>query len=400
MVLVACQDIADLSEIEKYILLMIRNTSGIKISVLFAHLHYPTAFLKKVIDLLVKKGLITIDPISTAVLFPDTLDPDEFGENGLFSRLTCGTSVKISCPPKFYHRMLKVLEYLYQHSLDLYMLNYNMDAIENIKEILAILKNDFISNFQELLCKLDTEFFVIFEHNQRYFNEENAGLLIDFSLNIIYKIIHNIHKIVEKKEETANAPSKYKVFYDRQQVAIEELVRFLDVLRSTTRANPVLGTPEAGIISAYFILYFHRKIGPLVYFETENNLSDEFKSQIKKLMDVVSPEPFLYSIQSTTTWSLQFELDSPMARGNKEYLQLTIVLSKPDASCVSVINETVTELIDKIKHMKEIYKIFYIDEENEVAGFKASHDLVIRLKNDFLCNFRVLNTFICQQNSS
>ena len=116
-------------------------------------------------------------------------------------------------------------------------------------------------------------------------------------------------------------------------------------------------------------------------------------------MDVVSPEPFLYSIQSTTTWSLQFELDSPMARGNKEYLQLTIVLSKPDASCVSVINQTVTGLIDKIRQMKEIYKIFYIDEENEVEGFKASHDLVIRLKNDFLCNFRVLNTFICQQTS-
>nr|MDO8085747.1 hypothetical protein [Candidatus Sigynarchaeum springense] len=398
MVQVSYQAPAELSEVEKYLLLMIRNTSGIKLSVLLAHFHYPTSFLKKVLDLLESKGLVSIDHATKVVFYTDILDLDEFSQDGLFSRFSINTPVTLSCPPKFYHRMMKVLDYLYQHSLDLYMLNYNMDAIENIKEILAILQNDFLSNFHELFYDLDEEFFTIFERNQRYFNDDNASFLIDFSLNVIYKIIHNIHKIVENEEIKTGIQSKYKDCYDRQQEAINNLVHFLSEFRSITRDKLLQGMPEASIISAYFILYFHKKIGPIVYYETENNFDDEFKSQIKKLMDVVNPKPFLYTIQSTTTWSIQFEIDSPMARGHKEYLQLTIVLSRLDASIVNKISQIVTGLIDKIKHVKDIYKIFYIEDIHDSEGVNAGQDPVILLKNDFLCNFRVLNRFICQHN--
>jgi hypothetical protein len=395
MVQVTCQDIANLSEIEKYLLLLIRNTSGIKLSALFAHLHYPTSFLKKIIDLLVNKCLITIDPISNAVVLTDTLDSNEFDESTSFSRFNSNKPLKISCPPKYYHRMMKVLEYLYQHSLDLYMLNYNMDAIKNIREIFAILKNDFISNFHDLLSDLDAEFFSIFERNPRYFNEDNAGLLIDFSLNIIYKINYCIRTIVEQTKNATSTVTKYKEFYANQQPMIDELVVFLEGFRSKPWKQSVPDAREADVISAYFILYFHKKIGPLVYFETNNHLGDDFKSQVKKLMDVVNPEPFLYTIQSTTTWSCQFELDSPLARGNKEYLQLTIVLSKPETSGISIIKHVVSELINNIRQTKDVYKIFYIDDNITGEEFKANHELAIRLKNDFLGNFRVLNDYIC-----
>ncbi|MEX2684439.1 MAG: hypothetical protein Q6373_022905 [Candidatus Sigynarchaeota archaeon] len=273
-----------------------------------------------------------------------------------------------------------------------------MDAIEIIKEILAILQNDILSNFHDLLHDLDKEFFTIFEHNQRYFNDENASFLIDFSLNIIYKIIHDIHKIVENEEINTISRSKYCEIYNRQQDAIDELVRFVSKFNSIKREELVHGVPEAGIISAYFILYFHKKIGPIIYFETENNYNDDLRSQIKKLMDMINPKPFLYTIQSTTTWNIQFEIDSPIARGNKEYLQLTVVLSKPDASTITLISKIATNLINKIKHMKDIYKIFYIDEKNSDESIKADQDLVMGLKNDFLCIFRVLNKFISQQN--
>ncbi len=394
MVQVACQDIVDLSEIEKYLLLLIRNTSGIKLSVLFAHLHYPTYFLRKIIDLLVNKDLITIDPISNAVVITDILDSNEFDENHSFSKFNAKEQIKISCPPKFYHRMMKVLEYLYQHSLDLYMLNYNMDSIKNIREIFAILKEDLITGFHDLLCDLDAEFFSIFEHNPRYFNDDNASLFIDFSLNIIYKIIYNIRMIVEQAEDSTKTTTKYSDFYANQKAMIAELVHFLEVSRSKPREESVPGACEAGVISAYFILYFHKKIGPIVFFETDNNLGDEFKCQIKKLMDVVNPEPFLYTIQSTTTWSFQFEIDSPLARGNKEYLQITLVLSKLETSCTSSLKHIVMELIKNIKQTKDVYKIFYIDEKNNDEKFGTNQELAIRLKNGFLANFRVLNAII------
>jgi hypothetical protein len=394
MVQVTCQNIADLSEIEKYLLVMIRNSSGIKLSVLFAHLHYPTSFLRKIIDLLVDKDLITIDRISNAVIITDNLDPNEFDENCFISRFNSNEPLEISCPPKFHHRMMKILEYLYQNSLDLYMLNYNIESIKIIREILAILKNDFVSNFNALFSGLDAEFFSIFEQNPRYFNDDNAGLFIDFSLNVIYKIIFNIRSVIEKPDAVIKTSTRYKELYGNQRVAIEELVQFIEGFRSIHCKQTAPATSETVMISAYFIIYFHKKIGPIVYFETDNFLGDDFKAQMIKLMDVVNPEPFLYTIQSTTTWSYQFELDSPLARGGKEYLQLTLVLSKPDTSGIGNINRLVTDLINRIKQSPEIYKIFYIDEKNTSEECKANHELVYRLKDEFLGNFRVLNNFI------
>lgn len=377
---------------------MIRNSNGIKLSVLHAHLHYPTSFLKEIIDILVHKDLISIDPISKAVRVTGDLFLDESDESSIYSRLNSSNPIVISCAPKYHHRMMKILEFLYQHALDLYMLNYNVDSIQVIKEIFAAL-NEFVVNFDELLCSYDSEFFSLFERNPRYFNDENASLFVDFSLNVIYKIIYNIRIIIKNDENLTKSNSKYKDFYDNQQSDIDMLVQFISEFHSLSNVEPALKIPESALISAYFILYFHKKIGPVVYHESENMIDGDIKSQIIKLMDMINPEPFLYTIKSITTWNYQFELDSPLARGNKEYLQITIVIPKPDAPGISFIKQLVIDIIKKIRKIEDVYKIFYVDEKNTDDRLKFNRELAIRAKDEFLAAFRALAPFFSKNNT-
>ncbi len=188
--------------------------------------------------------------------------------------------------------------------------------------------------------------------------------------------------------------TRYKDFYDKQRPAIDELIQFLESHHYKSNSKPTPEISWLGMISAYFILYFHKKIGPLIYFETSNDFGDDFKSQMKKTMDVIVPDPFVYSTQSLRLLSCQFEIESPLARGGKEFLQITIALTRADESGIDFIKHVVKDAIEKVKRMKDAYKIFYIDEKNDDKSLLTGDDDPLRLKDAFLGEFRVLDRYI------
>ena len=398
MTQIACYASSGLSEIEKYMLLFIKNSGALKLHVLYSNLQFPTSFLRKIIEIMASKKMFFLDMTANTIALGEIGRSNEFLDDSVFSRLSTKKPLHLACAKQVYTRVVKILEHLYQNGLDLYMLNYNMDAMENIKEILQILDKDIIDHFYDTLYDFDKDFFSIWEKNIRFFNEDNVGLVIDISLNFIYKIINELNHIFDQANDQEPKTSPYTEFYENQQDSIKELLAFLND-RVNIKAIQVQTKKEnLPALTAYLILYFHKKIGPQIFFETNNKFNDDFKQQVKKIMDVINPEPFIYTVQSSTTLNYQFELESPLARGNKEYLQISLVFDKSVSKGFDDFIPVIEKITHQLKNIKDIYKIFYLENQHEQEQDQDELNEVVKLKNEFLSNFRILNNFIAIEN--
>ncbi|MFX1281698.1 MAG: hypothetical protein ACFFA3_20270, partial [Promethearchaeota archaeon] len=76
--------------------------------------------------------------------------------------------------------------------------------------------------------------------------------------------------------------------------------------------------------------YFHRKIGPLVFFShPKNSLDKELSAKIANIMDQQYNEGFFtHSFENLKSLNYYFEIHSDWARGNKEMLMVSIVLDQ------------------------------------------------------------------------
>ncbi|MHA2266639.1 MAG: hypothetical protein ACXAB8_02480 [Promethearchaeota archaeon] len=130
------------------------------------------------------------------------------------------------------------------------------------------------------------------------------------------------------------------------------------------------------------ISYFHRKIGPLVFFShPKNSLDKELSAKIANIMDQQFNEGFFtHSFENLKSMNYYFEIHSDWARGNKEMLMVSTVL---DQQLLPEIEEKVSELCVEFSELlqsnEEIYTAFYI---NDLNYHEKEKDLII--KNDAL----------------
>lgn len=113
--------------------------------------------------------------------------------------------------------------------------------------------------------------------------------------------------------------------------------------------------------------YFHRKIGPLVFYSyPENMLDEQLSARIANIMDqTVSEGFFTHSFEQNSSNNYYFEIHSDWARGNKEMLMVSIIF---DQQINSEIEQNVsvlcTEFLEKLLSNEEIYTAFYINDIN------------------------------------
>jgi len=181
--------------------------------------------------------------------------------------------------------------------------------------------------------------------------------------------------------------------FQNSRSAVIELNDFLFPFRM---AREVTSFVELSRPLSYHVLYFHNKVGPQVLHETTNELPEELKYLIKKLMDFRNPEPFLYSIQAYTMLNYQFDIESPVARGKKEYLQITIVFDKFGMEDFDKFKKILLNIAKSLQMNKEYYKVLNNEQQkHEINGMERLPD-VTDLKAEFLDNFRALNNHLLQ----
>ncbi len=115
------------------------------------------------------------------------------------------------------------------------------------------------------------------------------------------------------------------------------------------------------------ISYFHRKIGPIVYYSyPEDFLQDEDKARLADVMDKTFEESFFtHKFGDLTSMNYYFEVNSEWARGNKEMLMISFILDViPNPSVEALIVDLTKTFANKLKKTKNIYKAFYTFEDS------------------------------------
>ena len=121
--------------------------------------------------------------------------------------------------------------------------------------------------------------------------------------------------------------------------------------------------------AAVAISYFHRKIGPMVYFSyPQTVLSKEEKTHLADIMDQSYEEGFFtHKFGDLASINYYFEIFSEWARGNKEMLMISFVMdSTPSPSVEELIQNYCIGFIEKLRKNKEIFKAFYEIEDKQI----------------------------------
>ncbi|TFG02849.1 MAG: hypothetical protein EU542_03905 [Promethearchaeota archaeon] len=113
--------------------------------------------------------------------------------------------------------------------------------------------------------------------------------------------------------------------------------------------------------------YFHRKIGPLVvYSYPENLIEEDLSVRIANIMDQQFSEGFFtHSFEKLNSMNYYFEIHSDWARGNKEMLMVSLIISHQITSEMerSVLN-LFKEFSERLQSNEEIFMAFYINDLN------------------------------------
>ncbi|NVM19714.1 MAG: hypothetical protein HWN80_18575 [Candidatus Lokiarchaeota archaeon] len=113
--------------------------------------------------------------------------------------------------------------------------------------------------------------------------------------------------------------------------------------------------------------YFHRKIGPLVFYSyPENMLDEQLSARIANIMDqTVSEGFFTHSFEKNNSNNYYFEIHSDWARGNKEMLMVSIIFDQQiNSEIEQSVNILCTEFLEKLLSNEEIFTAFYINDIN------------------------------------
>ncbi|MFW9999932.1 MAG: hypothetical protein ACFE9Q_05510 [Candidatus Hodarchaeota archaeon] len=138
--------------------------------------------------------------------------------------------------------------------------------------------------------------------------------------------------------------------------------------------------------------YFHRKIGPLVFYSYPKNiLEKELAGKVANIMDQQFSEGFFtHSFENLKSMNYYFEIHSDWARGNKEMLMVSIILDQlipPEIE--EKISKLCSEFSERLQSNEEIFTAFYI---TDISNFDEDDQENI-IKNESLIKAWVNNLY-------
>ncbi len=140
------------------------------------------------------------------------------------------------------------------------------------------------------------------------------------------------------------------------------------------------------------LCYFHRKIGPIVWYSyPEGLLNENLSIRIANIMDQTFNEGFFtHSFENLNSMNYYFEIHSDWARGNKEMLMVSIIFDQQTTPEIE--NNVLTlcsEFSERLQANDQIFSAFYIKDMNNFE--KIDQDLIV--KNDSLIKLWVNNLY-------
>jgi hypothetical protein len=383
-----------LSEIEKFCCMYVYNFPGVKESFLYSNFGISRDLLKKICHGLVQKRILKMDQVSGELFLADDYDGIDLTEFEMFSALTVVDPRSIIRLSRIeLDRIVKEIHSLYQNGVDLYNFNYNKDALDKVLEILSLIKAKIIPDFEAYFHQLDVIIFGLLNAQFRTFTDDNCGMVVDYFLSLIFKILAWLKKNHPDTERYFER-EQIKEMLNQQKGTFVEITELLCDFEKSKDKHDTTSRVDIPVINGYMVLFFHRKIGPTIYLERYPDLDPSLRDQITKIMDFRNSSVFSYTVGTNYTINLQFEIDSPIARGKKEYLQITIIFNERPASCEQKAGALLEAIAKHLQNIQDLYKIFYIQGDQCLIGDEISPSEFFRLKEEFSRSFRDLENLL------
>lgn len=118
------------------------------------------------------------------------------------------------------------------------------------------------------------------------------------------------------------------------------------------------------------ISYFHRKIGPIVYYSyPEDILIEDEKARLAEFMDQIYEEGFFtHKFGNLASMNYYFEINSEWARGNKEMLMVSFIIDRtPTQEVEALIKNSTQKFAEKLKGQQNLFKAFYSHDDAQVS---------------------------------
>jgi len=142
--------------------------------------------------------------------------------------------------------------------------------------------------------------------------------------------------------------------------------------------------------------YFNRRLGPTVFLTSPHTLvqvmDEAHLDQVKSLLNQTEQSGFFthnFSPELKTA-NYSFSLDSPHARGRKELLLVTAIVSEEEPD-YSIYEKFFIKFVEKIKSIPEIFLAFYLDSHSEIGEDKEKiKEKFTRLQEELTNIYKIL----------
>ena len=125
--------------------------------------------------------------------------------------------------------------------------------------------------------------------------------------------------------------------------------------------------------------YFHRKIGPIVFYAfPRQELDDQLSARIANIMDqTVSEGFFTLTFEDKLSMNFYFEIHSDWARGNNEMVMVSLIFDHQiSAEVEQNLMNLCAEFCSKLQSNEEVYTAFYISDINNME--EEDKNLIIK----------------------
>ncbi len=135
--------------------------------------------------------------------------------------------------------------------------------------------------------------------------------------------------------------------------------------------------------------YFHRKIGPLIFYSYPEGMLDridkDLSVRIANIMDQTFSEGFFtHSFENLNSMNYYFEIHSDWARGNKEMVMISVILKsneKPSPEVEENVLSLCSEFSERLQSNEQIFTAFYINDlssfdENDKESINGNNSLI------------------------
>ncbi|TFF96353.1 MAG: hypothetical protein EU544_00820 [Promethearchaeota archaeon] len=110
---------------------------------------------------------------------------------------------------------------------------------------------------------------------------------------------------------------------------------------------------------------FDNRLGPKIFLKTPEDVENVYLDQVPLLMDLYREGFFIHEFGNLRTANLIFEIRSPLARGRKELLMISIVSYAENFYLdLNSFKEILQFFTNRLKNIKDLYEGFHCEQLN------------------------------------